>query len=85
MYIMHDHISCVSCLHMGNWQWNQFEYVAYVFLKSKPIDVLISFIYIIYWAISFIVDLLALGQSYDCPSACEVTLRGMDKPTSTKA
>ena len=44
--------------------------------------VLLRFIVVWYWSIlpiSFSVASLALGQSYDCPSASEVTLNDMDE------
>ena len=40
--------------------------------------------FITYLPISFRVTSLALGQSYDCPSASEVTLKNMDKMICTK-
>ena len=40
--------------------------------------------YVIFVPIPFRVASLALGQSYDCPSASEVTLKGMGKLTSSK-
>ena len=37
-----------------------------------------QWIHVVYLLISFRVTSLALGQSYDCPSASEVTLKDMD-------
>ena len=38
-----------------------------------------SLIFVMYFPISFRIASLALGQSYDCPSAREVTLKDMGK------
>ena len=58
---------------------------AYYLLLSVLLGYIFPFWYIdvIYLPISFRVASLSLGQSYDCPSASEVTLKDMGTLTVT--
>ena len=40
---------------------------------------IVLWLHVFYLPIFFMVVSLALGQSYDCPSACEATLKNVSK------
>ena len=66
-YIHRFVFAFVSCDYIG-----RFKQISNIFTQTQWIQV-------IYLSIFFRVASLALGQSYDCPSAIEVTLKNMGK------